>query len=81
MTDPATLAERPAWWLCTKSSDNRFTPGVAYEVQEYDRAGRATIVTDIKRTRATLPIKGAFFVPHDPWAKHRARSQGGTDNG
>lgn len=66
-------AALPAWWKCTSSTDHRFSAGAAYEVQEYNRrSGCAVIVTDIPRTRATLPVDGATFVPHDPWERLHA---------
>lgn len=72
MADRSALAERPAWWLCTKSSDNRFTKGMAYEVFHYDSDGHAVVITNGGGSEM-LPTKHASFVPHNPW--------GGTDHG
>lgn len=74
--------DRPAWWLCTRSSDPLFTAGAAYEVFRYDDDGRAIVATNRKRESAKLPFKRTKFVPYDPWGASRlppATSPDGTN--
>jgi len=64
------MSDQPNYYRCMKKPRGceMFTLGTAYEVQQYEPDGRATIMTDNIRKRQTIPLKGYAFEPHDPWA-------------